>query len=125
MGLFTNTMRFENFAPNGSMLLTTNGDFTIASHGNFAFHVDDNLKVGIGTVLPTHELHVIGSVDITGEFTAASDARLKKDVSPISNALESLDKLNPVSYHFKREQYPTLKLADGKKMGLLLSLIHI
>lgn len=39
-------------------------------------------------------------------FTCASDARLKKDVAPLDNALEKLDHIRGVTYHWISEDQP-------------------
>ena len=54
-------------------------------------------NVGIGTTSPTYTLQVAGSVGGTS-FTTTSDDRLKSNEIPITDALESLMKLNPMTY---------------------------
>lgn len=76
-------------------------------------------SLAIGKLIPDFELDVFGSCNITGELTASSDARLKKDVIPIENATETLAQLNAVSYEFKADEYPELGLSAGKRYGLI------
>ncbi len=82
-------------------------------------YMDDAGNLGIGTAMPAYKLQVFGDADITGELTAASDARLKKDVSKIENALQTVTSLNPVSYNFKTSEFSEMKLPEGEKMGFI------
>ena len=48
----------------------------------------------------------IGSISITGSstsFNTSSDRRLKTQFEPISNAISSVEKLNPISFVFKKD----------------------
>ena len=60
-------------------------------------YINGSGNVGIGTTSPTYTLHVVGSVGGTS-FTTTSDDRLKSNEIPITDALESLMKLNPMTY---------------------------
>ncbi|MFA6198730.1 MAG: tail fiber domain-containing protein [Patescibacteria group bacterium] len=65
-------------------------------------------SVGIGTSIPGYKLEVYtgtasGYVDTDGSWNSASDARLKKNISPMESALEKVLALNPVEYNFKTE----------------------
>ena len=81
---------------------------------------DDEVRIGgSGTSAPSYQLEVVGNADVTGEFTAASDARLKKNVRDIGNALKTINDLRPRSYQFRTEDYRDMKLASGVKMGFL------
>jgi hypothetical protein len=67
--------------------------------------LDGSGKLGIGTTTPTYPLHVttqVSGISIQAEhdITAYSDARLKTDILPITNALEKLDKI--AGYTFRR-----------------------
>jgi len=44
----------------------------------------------------------------------ASDRRLKRDINPIENALDIIDKIEPVSYYFDTEKYPTIGFDEDR-----------
>lgn len=74
---------------------------------------------GSGSTAPSYQLEVVGNADITGELSAASDMRLKEDIVEISDALTVVNELNPVSYKFKADEFPTMELPTRQKMGFL------
>jgi hypothetical protein len=94
------------------------GDVGMAVRGNYFQIYSDNSSatVGIGYQQnalisggnPTgfqYNLNVFGNGDATlrGVFTHASDARLKKDISPIQNSLQKIIQLNGYNYYWKNE----------------------
>lgn len=81
--------------------------------------LDEVGNFGIGTSTPAFDLQVIGDTDITGELTAASDKRLKKNIQTLDNALSTIDALNPVSYDFKVNEFPSMELPERQKMGFI------
>ena len=72
-----------------------------------------------GIIGPQATLDVLGNGNFTGELTAASDARLKKNVAGIKDASATLAALNPVSYEFKTAQYPDMVLSERLRYGLI------
>lgn len=58
-------------------------------------------------------------MDVTGEFSSASDKRLKRDFKKIDNALDKISNLNPVSYFFRFDEFPDMNLSERRKMGLI------
>lgn len=48
-----------------------------------------------------------------GAFTG-SDIRFKKDIEPITNALEQINLLNPVSYYFDTDTYPGIGFDENR-----------
>lgn len=89
-----------------------------------ALFVSHDQKVGIGTNTPAYSLEVAGDINTTaGGYrdagscvagTCASDERLKHDIRPIENALDTIGKLTPSSYEFNDPHY-----GDGKQFGLI------
>jgi hypothetical protein len=65
-------------------------------------------NVGIGITAPTSALHVSGDILATGDVTAFSDMRLKKDIKTIDNALDKLINLRGVYYKNITTDRPSL-----------------
>ncbi len=122
-------MRFEN-GGNGA------GDFSVQryfmggvekavvfTHGNdMTFRVtsganpsgnlllqDAGGKVGIGTTTPTHLIHLAGGAfcDGTGAWIAGSSIRWKENIEPLTDGVDTLKQLHPVSYN--RKETPSKK----------------
>ncbi len=82
-------------------------------------------NVGVGTTSPSVKLHIVGDLTVdgiprstTGSFwTLISDARLKRDVEPISGALQRLLRLRGVSFHWKDAE--RARGRPGPHMGLV------
>ena len=130
------TLRWQVSGENGALarlgneflLQTINKNIRLATDtGRVAIETADttrmvilkNGNVGIGTTSPDAELQVHGDICITGVYYGVSDARLKKDVMGLQDALGTVRKLNPVSYYFRRDEYPDLHLAKNQHIGLL------
>ncbi len=63
----------------------------------------NNGNVGIGTTAPTYQLHL--STNSAGKpgggsWTDSSDSRLKKEVTPVTNAMNKIMQLNPVQFQW-------------------------
>lgn len=74
--------------------------------------------VGIGTTNPTYDLHVNGRLKTTG-INETSDARLKKNVNGIENALENVMAIRGVTYQWKKDEYPEMKFEEGTEYGVI------
>jgi len=55
----------------------------------------------------------------TGFFGAVSDERTKKDITQIENALNIVKQLNPVTYYFDYDKYPTMGLNEEMEYGFI------
>ncbi len=96
-----------------------NGDyFSWGFGGNYNFFADE-VRIGNGSGEPAYQLEVVGDADITGELTAASDKRLKKNISEISMALSTVMSLEPKSYNFRVDEFQDMSLAEGEKFGFI------
>jgi hypothetical protein len=62
---------------------------------------------------------VNGSVAGTSAYVNLSDARLKKDVQPIGDALAIVEALRGVTYNWNQAVDPSLKLYDRNHVGFL------
>lgn len=89
---------------------TTGGHITTANSGN----------VGIGTIIPTapaYKLEVVGEINATVAVRAASvvlssDARLKKNITPVESSLDRLSGIHAYNFHWN----------DPKKHGKSMQL---
>jgi len=60
-----------------------------------------------------------GAVIVTGTFSNPSDIRIKKDLKPVTGALSRLNSLKSYNYLFDRENYPKMKLPEGRQYGVI------
>ncbi len=76
------------------------------------------VRVGVGTASPSVELDVNGDIKAVS-LTETSDARYKRGVTDLPNALETVSKLRGVRYYWNREAYPEKTFEDGPQLGFL------
>ena len=100
---------------------------TIKNDGNAYFGVGSG-KVGIGTTGPNYKLDVAGDINTNASIrlagacyagTCTSDERLKKNITPITGALDRISHLRPVSYDWRYEEYPEMNLYHSREMGMI------
>ncbi len=65
-----------------------------------------------------------GRLDVSGSINAnqillSSDSRLKKDVLQIKNSMDIIKRLNPVTYNFQRDEFPSLGLSTTLQYGFI------
>ena len=84
--------------------------------------------VGIGTTTPGYTLDVNGTINATsvlvnglaiGGGINISDARLKKDVLPIGDALAIVGALRGVTFNWDQTVDPSMKLDDRNHVGFI------
>ena len=76
-----------------------------------------NGNVGIDTKTPSYTLHVNGTAYATGAAGALSDARHKKDVTPLADgALATVERLRPVTFLWKQPKDDGMK---GTQIGFI------
>lgn len=88
--------------------------------------VHSNGRVAIGApVTPTEALHVTGNLRVDGNICATgsigmcSDARFKENVAPLANALERVEQLRPVTFDWRREEFPDHSFSETRQSGLI------
>ena len=84
-------------------------DLVISSNGN----------IGIGTATPSYTLDVIGDVRATGNVSAWSDLRAKKNIQNIENALDKLTQVRGVTFDWRINEFPNQKFKTSTDMGVI------
>ncbi len=80
--------------------------------------VFDN-AVGIATSsVGTYKLSVNGTAYSTGGWSG-SDFRWKKNILPLNNMLSGIQQLIPVSFEWRRDEYPGINFDGGTQIGLV------
>lgn len=92
---------------------------SIGGGGNKNFVINTTGAVGIGTTAPVFNLHVNGSAGKPGggSWSVASDQRLKKNIRPLSGALEKLLALHGVTFEYIEPA--RIQELSGERMGLV------
>ncbi len=82
-----------------------------ATNGNAALLANSNGA--------TYAIFCSGNFTGTGTNSYSSDAKLKKNVTPISNSLDKIMELKPSSYEFKVGEFGDMFLPSGNHYGLI------
>jgi hypothetical protein len=72
--------------------------------------------VGIGTTSPSYKFHVSGDIYATGNVTAYSDVRKKKNLEIIEKPVEKVNKLNGYTYEMDDKRYTGLVAQEVLKV---------
>ena len=91
------------------------GNLTVGGSGNNYFAGN----VGIGTTTAGYNLTVNGTAWVTGGEWSGSDARWKKNVSPLSGSLDKILKLRGVSFEWRADEFPAVKFSPGGQIGFI------
>jgi hypothetical protein len=79
----------------GNMVVTSNLEV-----GEANLFVDTTTgKIGVGTTTPSYSLDIDGTLQTSGDVIAFSDKRKKKNIEPITNALEKVLQLQGVTFN--------------------------
>ncbi len=106
---------------NDIVLRTIGGGKLLLQTGQFqsGICIAGNNNVGIGTATPTFKLDVNGGIRCVGAVNTSSDARYKKDIRPVSGALETIVALHGVSYDWNRAAFPAKDFPSGRSLGFI------
>jgi len=110
---------YAQYSPSGSRLFFGTSNTYATGITNNAIVIDPSGYVGIGTASPSVALHVVGSICYTGSHGACSDARYKKDIIPLSDALTKMLKLQGVHYYWRTDEFPQQKFDSTLQIGLI------
>lgn len=75
--------------------------------------------VGVGAgVSGTYRLNVGGKLKTDG-IDENSDIRLKKDINPIDEALQKVNRMRGVTYNWRKDEFPERNMETGLQYGLI------
>ncbi len=63
--------------------------------------------------------YFVGGTTNSGPAFITSDQKIKRNVETVKNSLAIIQLLNPVTYDYKREEYPELHLSETKQYGFI------
>ncbi len=111
----------NNFVINLQNVLFSFGTVTPPAQDIARFEGGGNFAIGDNgfTNDNTYKLYVDGNAGATGGFSTASDARFKKNVSGVQNALDKVLALEGVSYEMRHDAFPNRSFRDGRQYGFL------
>lgn len=98
---------------NGLLIQFRNGNIPSGVAANDRFTVA-KYSINNGTGL----LQINGNLS-TGVVLSPSDARLKKDIITFNNSMEIINRLNPVTYNYKAEEFGEMGLPTYKQYGFI------
>ena len=100
----------------GGILCADN--FGYANPGKNDMIVKGSLGVGYNFAPTNYAAAFNGSIFANGNYVS-SDARYKKNIAPLGNALDSVLNLRGVSYEWDKAKFPTQNFGEGKQMGFI------
>jgi hypothetical protein len=106
-----NTLGFNS--NNGLLIQFRNGNIPSATPSNDRFTVA-KYSISNGTGL----LQINGNLS-TGVFLSPSDSRLKKDIVNMTNSMDIINRLNPVTYNYRAEEFGEMGLPTYKQYGFI------
>ncbi len=67
----------------------------------------------------SYALYVNGNAYINGGWSSSSDIRWKKNILPLENVLEKLQKLNAVQFDWRTTEFPELNFSKESQIGVI------
>ena len=133
LGLIGESVQFNTLFPLGNNDLVirtrTSGSNNIifksvGTTPSETMRMDTNGNVGIGMINPIYKLDVLGDINASGSVRTAnvalmSDKRWKKDISPLKNSIEKIQRINGVSYYWAIDDFPEKHFTDKKQIGVV------
>ncbi|MEM1318805.1 MAG: tail fiber domain-containing protein [Bacteroidota bacterium] len=119
VGLEIPTLSFES--PSLPLIIqsqnaTGNGNGFVNGCGKIlGLYFDSNTAGGQTNVV----YQVFGSAFASGGVWAPSDKNLKRNIQPVSNAMEILQELEGVTYEYRTDERPELNLNKGRQYGFI------
>ena len=82
------------------------------------------LRIAASGVSVAGSLAVNGTVSGTSAFAVSSDIRYKKNITPVINALATIEALQGVHYEFDRAAFPKKGFEAGRQLGFIAQQIE-
>jgi hypothetical protein len=101
----------------GSQALWWDGTYFSWGYGGQYNYFADKVTIG-NPANPGYMLYVQGTAYATGSWNS-SDLRFKKNILPISGALEKVLKVNGNSFEFRNDEFKDYHFAEGKQFGFI------
>jgi hypothetical protein len=60
-----------------------------------------------------------GAAHCTGGVWTSSDMKLKSNITPLSNGLENIMKLQPKTYDYNHKNFPSMNFPEGQQIGFI------
>ncbi|MEM1318806.1 MAG: tail fiber domain-containing protein [Bacteroidota bacterium] len=117
-GRRTPTLSFESRVP---MLIQQQNAFGLGGGPvtgcgkTLALYFDSQAAGGASNVV----YFVFGSAFASGGVWAPSDKNLKRNIQPVSNAMEILQEIEGVTYEYRTDERPELNLNEGRQYGFI------
>lgn len=101
----------------GNQALWWDGTYFSWGYGGQYNYFADKVTIG-NAANPSYMLYVQGSAYATGTWTS-SDARFKKNITSISNALDRITKIRGASFEFRRDEFTDYHFTEGPQFGFI------
>ncbi|MEK7144403.1 MAG: tail fiber domain-containing protein [Patescibacteria group bacterium] len=102
----------------GGLGFTSGGTYALKLLGNYVT-VPYSLGVGMANNPGTYTLAVTGDAWVTSGAWSGSDLRWKKNIQPITGALDTVMQLSGVSYLWRKDEFPQNNFDDKAHFGLI------
>jgi hypothetical protein len=90
------------------------------SPSGYGVEGQSNSSYGVyGYSASSYSMYCDGNGYITGSWAGPSDARLKKNVATLTEALSRVLSLRGVSFEWRRDEFPDKHLGDGQQIGFI------
>jgi hypothetical protein len=94
-----------------------------AQNNTIDFGTDDQILFDIDNTekfkITADGIDISGTTQTNGGAFVASDQRYKKNITPVTGALEKLSKLNPVNYDLRTDEFKERGFSDKKQWGFI------
>lgn len=66
-----------------------------------------------------YAVYAAGNLTVTGVFDNSSDRKLKRNIKTYNNALQQIMLLQPKTYQYQTDKFPSMNLAKGEQFGFI------